>query len=74
MALPGLSDYSVNARVVRLAVREESAAATLERIAVGTLSRGVLPWVALMKGSGEPANLTEQGNSLIEIGRRRGIE
>jgi hypothetical protein len=42
-----------------MAVRDEKAAATLARIASGELSRCVLPWVALMSGSGEAAVLDE---------------
>ncbi|HEX5268960.1 MAG TPA: hypothetical protein VFW33_00670 [Gemmataceae bacterium] len=59
MPLPGLTEFGFGGRVVRLAVREEDAAATLARIASGELSRCVLPWVALMKGSGEPAVIEE---------------
>ena len=40
-------------------MREEDAAATLARVASGELSRGVLPWVALMRGGGESAIIEE---------------
>jgi hypothetical protein len=53
MALPGMAGFGLVGRVVRLALREEDAAQTLARIASGQLSRCVLPWVAVMRGSGE---------------------
>jgi hypothetical protein len=59
LSLPGLPEYGLTGRVVRLAVREENAVATLSRIASGELSRCVLPWVALMHGSGEPTTIEE---------------
>ncbi|MGH7174422.1 MAG: hypothetical protein ACRELG_29500 [Gemmataceae bacterium] len=59
MPLPGLPEFGLAGRVVRLAVREEDAAATLARVASGELSSCVLPWVVLMRGSGEPATIEE---------------
>jgi hypothetical protein len=59
MALPGMAGYGLTGRVVRLALREEDAAATLARVASGELSRCVLPWVALMRGGGESAIIEE---------------
>ncbi|HWG44504.1 MAG TPA: hypothetical protein VN688_17120 [Gemmataceae bacterium] len=59
MAMPGLTEFSLSGRVVRLAVREEDAATTLTRVASEELSRCVLPWVMLMRGSGEPAIIEE---------------
>lgn len=59
MTLPGLPEFGLAGRVVRLALREEDAVATLTRVASGELSRCVLPWVALMRGSGEPAAIEE---------------
>lgn len=59
MSLPGLTEYGLAGRVVRLAVREEDAAATLARVASAEQSRCVLPWVVLMRGSGEPAIIEE---------------
>ncbi len=59
MPLPGMPEYGLGGRVVRLAVREEDAAGTLARIAAGELRRCVLPWVALMNGSGSPAVIEE---------------
>jgi hypothetical protein len=59
MALPGMPDYGLTARVVRLAVREEDASAILARISSGELSRCVRPWVALMRGGGEAAVIQE---------------
>jgi hypothetical protein len=59
MPLPGMSEFGLGGRIVRLAVREEDAAATLGRIASGELSRCILPWVALMQGSGTPAVIDE---------------
>jgi hypothetical protein len=59
MPMPGMMEYGLSSRVVRLAVREEDAVATLARVASEELSRCVLPWVALMQGSGEPATIEE---------------
>jgi hypothetical protein len=59
MPLPGMAEFGLSGRVVRRALREEGAAATLARIASGELSRCVLPWIALMRGSGEAAILEE---------------
>jgi len=59
MPMPGMSELGLGGRIMRLAVREEDAAATLARIASGDLSRCVLPWVTLMKGSGTPATIEE---------------
>jgi hypothetical protein len=59
MPLPGMAEFGLSGRVVRLALREEDAVTTLARIASGELSRCVLPWVALMRGSGEPAVIEE---------------
>jgi hypothetical protein len=59
MPLPGMAEFGLGVRVVRVAVREEDAAATLARVASGELSRCVLPWVALMRGGGAPALLEE---------------
>jgi hypothetical protein len=44
MSLPGLTEFGLAGRVVRLAVREEDVVATLTRVASGELSRCVLPW------------------------------
>jgi hypothetical protein len=57
--LPGMAEFGLGGRVVRLALREEDAAATLARIASGELSRCVLPWVPLMRGGGESASIEE---------------
>jgi hypothetical protein len=54
-----MPEFGLGSRVARLALREEDAAATLARVASGELSRCVLPWVALMRGGGEPANIAE---------------
>ena len=59
MSLPGLPEFGLVGRVVRLAVRAEEAATTLERVASGELSRCVLPWVVLMRGSGEQEIIEE---------------
>jgi hypothetical protein len=59
MPLPGMTEFGLAGRVVRLALREEDAAATLARVASGELSRCVLPWVALMRGSEAPAVIEE---------------
>jgi hypothetical protein len=59
MPLPGMAEFGVGGRVVRVALREEDAAATMARVASGELSRCVLPWVALMRGGGEPAVIEE---------------
>ena len=58
MPMPGMSELGLGGRIMR-PVREEDAAATLARIASGDLSRCVLPWVTLMKGSGTPATIEE---------------
>jgi hypothetical protein len=59
MRLPGMAEFGLSRRVVRLAVREEDAAASLARIAAGELSRAVLPWISLMRGGGEPGIIEE---------------
>lgn len=59
MPLPGMSGYGLSGRVVRLAVREQDSVATLARIAAKELSPCILPWVALMRGSGETVVLDE---------------
>jgi hypothetical protein len=46
-------------QVVQRTLREENAAATLARIAVGDLERCILPWVVLMRGAGESAIIEE---------------
>jgi hypothetical protein len=59
MPLPGMPEFGLSGRMARVALREEDAAATLVRIAAGELSRCVLPWVALMRGGSESANIEE---------------
>jgi hypothetical protein len=59
MPLPGMTEFGLGGRVVRMALREEDAAATLTRVASGKLSRCVLPWVSLMRGGGGPAVIEE---------------
>jgi hypothetical protein len=59
MPLPGMAEFGLSGRVVRMALREEDAAATLARVASGKLGRCVLPWVSLMRGGGEPAIIEE---------------
>jgi hypothetical protein len=59
MPLPGMEDFGLSGRVVRLALREEDAAATLAQIAPGELGPPVLPWVAGMSGSAALANIAE---------------
>ena len=59
MLLPGMPEFGLNGRVLRLALREEDAAATLVRIASGELHQCVLPWVPLMRGGGEPGIIEE---------------
>ncbi len=59
MPIPGMPEFGLGGRVLRLAVREEDAAKTLGKIASGELSRCVLPWVVLMRGSGESGNIEE---------------
>ncbi len=59
MPMPGMSEFGLGGRIVRLALREEDAAATLARIASEEWSRCILPWVALMKGSVTPAVIEE---------------
>jgi hypothetical protein len=59
MPLPGLTEFGLAGRVVRLAVREEDAAVTLARVASAELNPCVLPWVALMRSCGEPAIIEE---------------
>ncbi len=59
MTLPGMPECGLNGRVVRVALREEDAAGLLQRIETGEVSRCVLPWLALMRGSGEPAIIEE---------------
>jgi hypothetical protein len=57
MPMPGMEEFGVGGRLRRLAVRDEDAAATLAQIASGALDRSILPWVALMNGSGEAMNI-----------------
>jgi hypothetical protein len=59
MPLPGMAEFGLGGRVVRLALREEDAATTLARVASGELTRCVLPWVSLMRGGGESAIIEE---------------
>ncbi len=59
MSLPGIPEIGFDLRVKRVAVREQDAKATLSRIAAGELDRCVLPWISLMKGSGESAMIEE---------------
>jgi hypothetical protein len=59
MILPGMPDVGLTGRVVRMAVHDEDAEATLVRIAAGQLNRCVLPWVALMRSGGEPGIIEE---------------
>jgi hypothetical protein len=59
MPIPGMEEFGLGGRITRLAVREKDAAGTLARIASGELSRCVLPWVALMRGSGAPEIIEE---------------
>ena len=59
MPLPGMTEFGLGGRIVRVALREEDAAATLARVASGELSRCVLPWVSLMRGGGEPVIIEE---------------
>ena len=66
MPLPGMPEFGMAARVVRLALREEDAAATLNRIGTGDLSRCVLPWVPLMRGGGE-SGIIEEWKRLADL-------
>ncbi len=66
MLPPGMADVGLSGRVVRLALREKSAAATLARIASGALTRCVLPWIALMAGGGE-AGIIEEWKRLADL-------
>jgi hypothetical protein len=66
MSLPGMAEFGLVGRVVRRALREEDAAGTVARVASGELSRCVLPWVALMRGGGEPA-LIEEWKRLADL-------
>jgi hypothetical protein len=59
MPLPGMEEFGLGGRVVRLALREEDGTATLARFTSGELSRCVLPWVALMRGSGQSGIMDE---------------
>lgn len=59
IAVPAMAEFGLKGRVVRLAVREEDAAATLTRVASAELSRCVLPWLPLMRGGGEAATIEE---------------
>jgi len=59
MPMPGMVEFGLSGRVVRLAVREEDAAATLARIASDEQGRSILPWVVLMRGGGELATIEE---------------
>jgi hypothetical protein len=66
MSLPGMAEFGLVGRVVRKALREEDAAGTLARVTSGELNRCVLPWVALMRGGGEPT-LTEEWKRLADL-------
>src|SRR6185437_5500518 len=54
-----LDGAGLHLRVVLITFAEEDAAATLVGIASGELSRGLLPWIPLMRGGGEAGIITE---------------
>lgn len=60
-------------RVVQVTFAEEEAAKILTRIASGELSRGVLPWIPLMRDGGDPAIIGEWRRLALEepSGQRR---
>jgi hypothetical protein len=59
MALPGVAKCCMNGSVVRFAMREQNAVATLARVAAGELSQCVLPWISLMRGCESTALIDE---------------
>lgn len=54
-----LDGAGLHVRLKTATLRDEDAAATLARIARGELDPCVLPWVVLMRGGDEPANVDE---------------
>jgi hypothetical protein len=54
-----LDDAGLHLRVVQITFTDEDAGAILARIASGELSRGVLPWIPLMRDGGEAGIIGE---------------
>ena len=65
MRLPELGGRGHHFGVVLCTLREQDAAATLARIAVGELERWVLPWIPLMRGA-EQAGIIKVWKRLAE--------
>src|SRR4051812_7443005 len=59
MLLPGMPEFGMHGRLVRLPMRNQDATTTLARIGAAALSRCVLPWISAMRGGGEPGNIEE---------------
>jgi hypothetical protein len=59
MALPEWTDAGLWLQVAQATLSTEDAGQTLARIASGELERWVLPWLPLLRGAAEPANITE---------------
>ncbi len=61
-----LDGAGLHQRVVLVTFAEEDAAATLAGIASGELSRGLLPWIPLMRGGEEPTIIMEWRSLALE--------
>src|SRR5262249_27760740 len=59
MTLPGWSAAGHSLQVAQGTLSAEDAGQPLARIAGGELERWVLPWLPLLRGAAEPANIAE---------------
>jgi hypothetical protein len=59
MTLPKWTDAGHWLQVAQTTLSQEDAGQTLARIANGELERWVLPWLPLLRGAAEPANMAE---------------
>ncbi len=59
MSLGGPADIGLRMRVVVRTLRDEDAAGTLAAMQAGRVSRGLLPWIPLLRGSGEEGTINK---------------
>ena len=59
LTLPEWNDAGLLLQVAQATLSTEDAGQTLARIASGELERWVLPWLPLLRGAAEPANMAE---------------
>ena len=64
--MPGMPQFGLSGRIVRLAVRECDAVAVLAQIAANKLDRCILPWVSLMRGGGT-TDVTKEWKRLADL-------